>query len=155
FSDLYKKQGRDAEVEPALRKAIDLNPTDWRWPNQLGVYYLTTGRSAEAENQFKLAVNLSQDNARALSNLGVAYRDLERFGEARGALEKSIAVLPDYSSFSNLGNVLLQQGDYAKAAAAYQRSIDLNPSSYLAYANLASALLWSPGGKDKARPVFV
>jgi serine/threonine protein kinase/Flp pilus assembly protein TadD len=155
FSDLYKKQGRDAEVEPALRKAIDLTPTDWRWPNQLGVYYMTIGNPAQAEVQFRQAASLSPENPRTLNNLAMAYKDLERFAEARAALEKSISILPAYPSFSNLGNILLQTGDYAKAAAMYQRSIDLNPTSYLAHANLASALLWAPGERDKAGPVFL
>ncbi len=154
LADLYVKQGRDADVAAALEKAIDLSPSDWRWPNQLGLYYRSLGKLAEAESKLKQAAALSPDNSRPLNNLAIVYMDLGRFGEARATLEKSIGILPDYSNYSNLGTVLLEQGEYSQAASMYERSIDLNPASYVAYANLASALLWGPGGKDKARPVF-
>ena len=154
LADLYVKQGRGADVVPALEKAIDLRPSDWRWPNQLGLYYRSLGRLAEAETKLKDAAALSPDNSRPLNNLAIVYMDLGRFAEARATLEKSIAILPNYSNYSNLGTVLLEQGEYSQAASMYQRSIELDPASYLAYANLASALLWGPGGEQKARPVF-
>jgi tetratricopeptide (TPR) repeat protein len=154
FADLYKMEGRDADVEPARQKAIDLSPSDWRWPNQLALFYRSIGKFADAERLLQQSAALSPDNPRPLINLEVIFHDDGRLTDARAAIERSIAILPDYSSYSNLGNILLEQGEYNRAAAMYRRSIELGPASYLAHANLASALLWGPDGIDKARPEF-
>jgi tetratricopeptide (TPR) repeat protein len=56
---------------------------------------------------------------------------------------------PAYLRYSNLGVVFQQEGKYPEAVSMYQRAIDMNPSSYLAWGNLASAYLHSEGAKAK------
>ena len=157
-ADLFRKQGRGAEIEPALQRAIDLDPKDWRWVNQLGVYYLSYSvpvRLDLALQQFQKAIVLTPDNARAYSNLGLAYKNLEQFADAKKAFEKAIQFEADPSYFSNLGSTLQLEGDYAKAAEMFRRALELNPKNYIAAGNLASALVWAPGGEKAARPAYL
>jgi tetratricopeptide (TPR) repeat protein len=156
-ADLYRKQGRTKDIEAALQKAIDLDPKDWRWPNQLGIYYMYYSvpvRLNEAVLQFQKAIALTPDNARAYNNLGGAYVNQERFADARGAYLKAIQFEPESSRYSNLGAVLQIEGDYANAAAMFRRSLELNPSNYSAAGNLASALRWTPGKEEEAQQAY-
>jgi eukaryotic-like serine/threonine-protein kinase len=157
-ADLYRKQGRSKEAEPALQKAIDLDPKDWRWPNQLGLYYMYYSapvRLNDAVSQFQKAIGLTADNPRAYSNLGLAYKNQERFADARAAFEKAIQFEVDPSYLSNLGLTLQLEGEYAKAADTFRRALDLNPNNYVAAGNLASALAWTPGREEQARKAYL
>ena len=158
MADLFRKQGRHSEIEPALQKAIDLDPKDWRWVNQLGLYYMynsVPARLADAVQQFQKAIALTPDNGRAYNNLGVAYKNQERFADAKASFEKAIQLEPDPSYLSNLGSTLQLEGDYAKAADTFRRALELNPNNYVAAGNLASALVWTPGGQAAARAAYL
>lgn len=156
-ADLDRKKGRAQEIEAALQKAIDLDPKDWRWPNQLGIYYTyysVPARLNDAVSQFRKAIALTPDNARAYNNLGLAYTNLERYADARAAYQKAIQLEPDSTHYSNLGMVLQLEGDYANAAEMFRRALDLKPSNYVAAGNLASALRWTPGREEEARKAY-
>jgi serine/threonine protein kinase/Flp pilus assembly protein TadD len=155
LAELYNKQGRKADVIPNYLKASELGPGDWRWPNQLGYYYLTVGNMPSAIAQFEQAVKATPANARAYTNLGIGYARQDRLPEARAAYEKAIELDPTFNRFTNLGTVLSREGKYAEAVETYLRSIDLNPSNYLAWANLASVYDRVPNGGDKARDAYV
>jgi tetratricopeptide (TPR) repeat protein len=55
------------------------------------------------------------------------------------AFRKAIDLEPTFIHFRNLGMVLSENGKYAEAAAALQRSIALRPNSYRAWGLLAFA----------------
>jgi len=155
-AELFRKQGRNADVEPSYRQAMDLDPEDWRWPNQLAIYYLQSGKLEMAKAQFQRALSLVTDNARVYSNLGIAYLRSEQFDQAQAAYEKAVQMDPSYVNLVNLGGLLQREGKFAAAASVFQRAVDLNSSNYSAWANLASAVLWSSAdGKTKSRELFL
>jgi serine/threonine protein kinase/Tfp pilus assembly protein PilF len=155
LAGLYQKEGRSSEVEPTIQKAIDLAPGQWPYLNQLGTYYLATGNYRGAAEQFQKAAKLSPDNARALNNLGNAYRRQDRLADARAAYEESLAIEPAFNTLSNLGLLLEQQGFNEDSARVFQRAIDMNPESYVSWANLASAYNRMPGEKAKAKETYL
>jgi len=141
LGELYQKQGRDTEVEPAIQKAIDLAPGHWRYVNMLGTVYLSQGKYEQAVEQFRHAATLNPDNPRVFNNLGIAYLRWAKYPEAEAAFEKSIVLEPDYTRYSNLGLVFAWQAKYPEAVSAYQRALQLKPSDYLAWGYLAYAYL--------------
>jgi tetratricopeptide (TPR) repeat protein len=156
LADLYKEEGRTADVEPAIQKAIDFAPGAWRYLNQLGLYYLSTGNYAAAAQQFQQATALNSDNAHAWNNLALAYLRQYRLDQARTACENSLRIEPTYyPSLSNLGEVLEFEGRNAEAVEVYRRAVAVNPSSYMSWGNLASAQNRIPGGKPQARETYL
>lgn len=154
LAELYQKQGRTGDVEPTFQKAVDLEPGQWRYLNQLGLYYFSVGKNGEAARQFEAAVKLNPDNPRAWNNLGLAYRRLNRLAEAQAAYEKSLVLEPAFGTLSNLGTILQFQGKDAEAVEVYRRAVAMNPSNYVIWGNLASALNRTASGKEAAREAY-
>lgn len=140
LAELRTRQGRpEAEVEETLQKAVSLAPDDWMPNMQLGTYYLDKGKWAQAGERFQHTVDLVPDNPRARNNLGLVYRGLARLDDSIAAFRKAIDLEPTSIHYRNLGMVLSEDGNYAEAAAALKRSIDMRPNSYRAWGLLAFA----------------
>ncbi len=148
-ADLYQRQGHNENVEPALRKAMDLAPSDWRWPKLLADYDARAGHLDDAIQTDQDALRLSPDNPRVLNNLGLYLRDAGRLQEARDALRKATEIEPGYNRYSNLGGVERDLGNHAAAAAAFQEAIALNPGDYRAWQYLAD--LYQRDHEDQAQ----
>lgn len=131
-------EGRFAEGEALLKKALDKDPND-----SLALYLLGTSRLKS--NDFKAAVDLlnkavSKDGTQSeyFCNLGAARR---RFGDIQGAVDayqQALKINPDHAAaINNMGNILLQIGRVEDAEKSFQRAISIVPEYADAYRNLA------------------
>ena len=155
LADLYYRQGRLKDVEPNFIKSIELAPDDWRMANQFGVYYLRTGKSDLAVVQFQKAVSITPDNPRVLNNLGSSYRLQNRLSEARSKLEHAIEIEPSAMLYRNLGYVLTDEGKYSQAAETFQKEIELDRSSYVAWGQLGFAYFRMGENAAKIRETYL
>lgn len=64
-----KELGQMQQAEVNFKKAIALNPQDWRFYNALGTLYHTWNRYKEALTYFKKALELDSTNAKVHSNI--------------------------------------------------------------------------------------
>jgi tetratricopeptide (TPR) repeat protein len=120
------KQGKLAEAEAAIRKAIALKPDYALAHYNLGAALGNQGKLAEAEVAYRKVIELNPDDALAHYNLGNALNRQGKAAEAEAAHRKAIALKPDYAeAHCNLGNVLLDQGRFADALAARKRGHEL------------------------------
>ncbi len=146
----FIKDGDDLHITTQL---IDVSADKILWRDAIDVKFdkLLTVQDRVAQQIIKeLAVNLSPAEAanlkpeKPISALGYEYYlrgidlySLSQFSAAIGMLEKSTEIEPNYApAWAHLGrayttNASLQFGgreDYAKAQAAYEKAIALNPS---------------------------
>jgi len=152
--EVFEAEGRSADAIASVQNAIDLAPDDWRWQVVLGNYLYADGKLEEAAERYRKAVDLTPDNANALLDLGLAFLQLGRYNDALSNLQKSAQIQPSFFAYSSLSEVLTAQGKLADAVEMSKRARDLNPTNYLAWGNLASAYLWSPGGHDQAMDAY-
>lgn len=155
LGELYFREGRAKDIEPAFQKSVELGPDNWRMANEFGYYYLRVGKFDLAAAQFQRAVSLTPDNARAHNNLGYCYWRQNRLPEARASLEEAIRLEPGASRYLNLGHVLEDQGKYREAANMYQKAIDLDQSSYLAWGLLGSMYVRMGADPAKASEAYL
>jgi serine/threonine-protein kinase len=148
--ELYYKLGRAKEAEAALEKAVSLAPGDWALVQQLGAYYLETGRLAKAREQYQKAADLAPDNPRPLTNLAEINRMEGRAPEALAAIRKAITLEPTFSRHRNLGQILLEQGNYEEARPSFERAIEMAPDHYRAWGLLAEVYLATGVERKKA-----
>lgn len=151
---LHELQGRTAEVEPALQRAVDLAPEDWRYRRTLGNYWKNNGQAEKAVAELKEAARLAPRSRIPFNELGGAYLALENYGAAREAYEKSLAIEPNYLTYTNLAALQEQEGKYEEAVATLQQALKMRPESALAWGNLGSAYQWAKPGDARAREAF-
>lgn len=136
-----REQGRVAEAEASLRRALDLDPDFADAHCNLGVLLRAQGRLAEAEACLRRALALRPDFAPALNNLGHVLRNLRRQPEAEHALRRAIELSPDLvDAHFNLAAVLRDQNRLPQAEACYRRVIEMKPDLAEAHADLGAAL---------------
>ena len=158
-SEAYRELGRAQEAvnrfpdaEATYRKAIEARPDDWLAFNTLGSFFLARSRLAEAEAAYLRVIELTPDNTRGYNNLGVTYFRMQRPDDAARMWERSIAIRPGCAAASNLGSYYYSRARYGEAARAFERAVALSPNDFRVRRNLAAALHWAPGERDKARP---
>jgi tetratricopeptide (TPR) repeat protein len=144
--------GRPADAESAFRKAVNLRPSDWTIYKQLGLFYANQSRFDDAIENLRTVTQLSPDNAQGYVNLGVVLYQAGRLDEARQMFEISLGYERRPSALTNLGTLLFEQGDYAKAAEYFREAVERRPTNYQLWGNLGSAYYWSDD--DRFRPAF-
>lgn len=113
------QQGRMADAETALVRAVELAPESAGWPRQnLGAVKVMTGDNAGAIEQFE-AAGLS------------AYEDLDgsRVRPATAALA------------NNMANAYYFSGQHDEALALFERVVELEPDDHVYRRNLGDVLL--------------
>jgi serine/threonine protein kinase len=137
-ADLYRRQGRNEDVEKVFQKSIDLAPTDWRWHAYLGDLYSRTNRMDQALAEDKESVRLSPDNAFAYNNYGLDLLSAGKLEEARTNLQEAVRIDPSFTRYTSLGQVEFSLQNYSAAIADFQKALEINPRDYRTWQNLAS-----------------
>ena len=150
----HESLGRFADAEATYRKALAARPDDWQAYNSLGGFYAARGQWPDAEAAYQAVVRLTPDNTRGYNNLGVTYFRMQRPDDAARMWEQSIGIRPTFSATSNLGTLYFGRGRYSDAARAFERAVVLQPNDVRLWRNLAAALYWAPGERDKARAAY-
>ncbi len=155
----YVAHGQYERAAAMFRRATELAPDNARAFNNLGGTYQLMGDLERALAAFKRSVELAP-TAAAYSNLGTAEFYLGHTPEAATAYEHAIELMPGHFQFwANLGDAhRWTPGREGKAAAAYERAIDLareelrlNPGDGLVRSVLALCLAKTGRGAEAAR----
>ncbi len=130
---VQERQHRPAEAERHHRRAVELEPQNARYLNNLGYALLAHGDARGALPFLVRAVREDPTSARARNNLGFAYGRTGDFGRAaqQFALGGSAA-----ETQSNLGLAYELDGNRAQASAHYREALRLDPSLRRAQQNL-------------------
>jgi tetratricopeptide (TPR) repeat protein len=183
LGNLYKAQGRYAEAEPLLLKALKLSKqkqTNTAFSlNNLATLYESQGRYPEAEPLYLQALEIKKNElgdrhpstATSLNNLAALYRSQGRYPEAEPlyiqALEIHKTELGDRhpstaTSLNNLAALYKSQGRYPEAEPLYIQALEIkktelgdrHPSTATSLNNLAE-LYRSQGRYPEAEPLYI
>jgi protein O-mannosyl-transferase len=150
----YSQQGRLAEAEEKLQKAIRINPRNYELHNNLGIVYRKQGDLAGAIREYSISLQLQPTDPMAHYNIGNIYLSQGNLEGAMREYQASIRLAPDYDeAHNNLGIVYERSGKIDAAIMEFRRAISLNPENLNARNNLElcmkkAALLqknWSRG----------
>jgi serine/threonine protein kinase/tetratricopeptide (TPR) repeat protein len=140
--------GKTDEATSALQRALSLDPSNGRAWYTLGDIAYALDRRADAANAYKKALELLPDDWRSAVGVGnVAYRSGD-YDEAIEWYVQAAASAPDVAVPQNvLGAAYTMKANFAAAARAYQRSIEIRPTGS-AYSNLGTALFMEGRFRD-------
>lgn len=120
-------------------KAIQHNPTNPRYHNDLAKVYKMGGEFSQAEKHYLIAVQLNPDYVDAHHNLANLYALQNNFVQALKQYVKTIHLAPDYSeAHHNLGLLLLKYGKADEALKQFNNVIALNSQALMAHYHLAN-----------------
>jgi serine/threonine-protein kinase len=124
----YDRQRRYSEAVTQIQKAIELTPDNAQAYSNLAAVYLDTDDDkyvSNAEDALKKSISLSPSYW-AYANLGVLYYGERRYAEAADMAEKALQLNgDDYRVWENLGAAYEWLGQMDKAAAAYDRELEI------------------------------
>ncbi len=154
LAEAYRVQGRMDDAKKEFQVAIDLAPEEWRWLYLRGALELDAGNYKDAESDFKTALDKTPDNALVLRNLGIAFRKENRLSEAQKAYEQSLQLNPQEDTMISLGNVLMLEEKIPEAIDMFHRAVQVDPSDWFAWGELALAQYWKNGDSADTRNAF-
>ena len=149
----YLASGRSAEATQAYQKAVELNPYYWVNYNVLGNAYYQLANYGKAADCYRRVIELDPKNPYAYNNLGAVLVQSGKFREALEPLQKSLEFSSDGQAYSNLGIAYFYLKDYDKAISAYEKAVQLVPTSDMFTGNLAEAYSLI-GQKDRSQTTF-
>jgi tetratricopeptide (TPR) repeat protein len=147
-AELQQRARRD-EAMAEYRAALALDPDGVAaWVN-VGLIHSQRGERERAIEAWERAVALDPLRSRAHWNLGLAW--IEQGDVERGLqhLERSVAIVTAAptewarrrSAYAQLGQILLDQGLYARSISSFQSALELDPTHHAARLGLARALV--------------
>ena len=130
------------EAIAGLQKIDQMLPGKYYVQFYLGSCYLNQNEPVEALNHFQQALKFEpneQDMPTVYSYMGVALKDMEQYREALEVLEKGIELDNERTDLYNLkGFCHFKLKEHEQAIDSFQRVIELDPTSAIDYANIAS-----------------
>jgi len=139
LAGLYEASGRLGEAESIYRGLIARNPGDADGQIGLGRTLEAAGRFEEAETSYRAAVQVEPTYWGAYGNLGAFLAGRGRTAEAVEAFREVTEITPSSANaYTNYGAALQLGGDFEGSAAAYRRSLAIEPSAS-AYSNVGTA----------------
>jgi len=114
--------GQNAEAFGCFGRAVEADPTsafDWAGQgdvmNNVGFYY-------QALVYYEMALNLKPDSSNILTSKGRTLTRLGKYDDALDIFAQALDLNPDNTyTWESIGDVYYEQGDTAKADAAYAR----------------------------------
>jgi TolB-like protein/tetratricopeptide (TPR) repeat protein/DNA-binding winged helix-turn-helix (wHTH) protein len=142
---------RTADAERAFRQGVDVESTYWQAQTALGNFLFRHGRSGEAVGIYRRVTELIPASPLPYNNLGAALEMTGDFRGAAAAFDRSLALEPTRSAYSNSGTVYYFLGRYTDAARLFARATELAGEDHRVWGNLADALWQSERGREQAR----
>jgi len=151
LGEALNEQHKTTEAERALRKGVEVEPTYWEAQTALGNFLLNHGRAGAAVVTYRRVTELVPASPLAFNNLGAALEHSGDFQHAAAAFDRSLALAPSRSAYSNSGTEYYFLGRYADAARMYQRATELASQDHRVWGNLADALWQIDSRRPEAR----
>lgn len=144
--ELYRDD-QDTEAVAAFEQAVKLDPDLAEAHFRLALGYEALDKREEAESQYKKAVEAykkhldgNPDDAEAHYNLGQTYANLGQYSEAiREYRQATRLKTDDPDIYYDLGLAHTKLAQYDAAAAAFSKSLEIDPEYYRAQDALEEA----------------
>ena len=138
----------------ALARAIQYDPDNPQYHNNLGVIYRSLGRLEEARACYQTTIRLSPQNPEAHSNLAAILRLKGEFEAAIDSCLEAIRLSPETEEgYFNLALTYQAMGLSSESVRAYRQILKINSNHAVSWHNLGTALL-SQNRFDQAAVCF-
>lgn len=116
-----------------------MRPQYWRGYTSLAAFYVAQAEYEKAAAMWRRATEVDPDSYLAFNGLGEALLYLGKDDEAAPAFEKSIALRPNYSAYSNMAVALFRLRRFHESVRSYREALKLDPSDYQTWGNMGDS----------------
>jgi predicted O-linked N-acetylglucosamine transferase (SPINDLY family) len=135
------QRGDHGAAVARIQRAIELDPNNPGYRNNLGLALKALHRFDQAIASFQYALHLNPDYATAHVSLGNMLKDQGELEQAAAHFRIALTHKPELAeAHNNLANVLKGLAQYQEAIAHYQTALRLRPELSEAHNNLGNAL---------------
>jgi tetratricopeptide (TPR) repeat protein len=135
----YQHLNQPDKAEETYKRAIAVRPQYWRGYTFLAAFYVAQAEYEKAATMWRRATELDPDSYLAFNGLGGALLYLGKDEQATSAFEKSIAIRPNYSAYSNIAVALFQLRRFPDSIRNYREALKLDDSEYQTWGNLGDS----------------
>jgi len=146
--------GRVDEGMQQFNKALSIRPNSVPLHTDMGLALYNASRYKEALEAFERAVAIAPNSSATLTQAGAASQAMGDNARALSYYEKATAIQPRAETFSSMGTIYYGQGEFHKAANAYEAALLIRPLGSITHRNLGDAYL-RLGRKDDARRAYL
>ncbi|BBB64334.1 hypothetical protein UNDYM_0081 [Undibacterium sp. YM2] len=154
---VLRKLKRYDEAIKIAAAGLEKFPYERMFAEELGAVYAELSKYTEAEKFFRISIKIQPDSVAAYANLSNILVRQNRETEAKQILQQGLLIRPDALLYSNMGQILFNDGEYVKAAEAFEAAISPDkgsPARYDGWANWGDTLRWIPGQEEKAKKAY-
>jgi tetratricopeptide (TPR) repeat protein len=126
----YYLENRWEESEHLLKRALELEPGDWKIPNALAVLYAKSGRCSEALPIIENLLSYGLEHASNRQALGIWNQKNGQREEALNDYQRSIEFFPNigFSRFY-MAQIYLELGEHENARTHAMQELSIYPES--------------------------
>jgi Flp pilus assembly protein TadD len=125
---IYDRQKKYNKASLEYNAAVSQKPDEGLLYNNLGASYCLAGEFEKAIITFRKALEVNYLESKTYNNLGFALAKAGRYREAHEAFLKGGG--DEAQVYNNLGCVRLNQGEFEKAIADFEKAIEISPAYY-------------------------
>lgn len=147
------RQGNIEAGMEQFNKALAIRPNSVTLYSEMGLALYNASRFKEALAAFEKAIALAPNSSVVLTQAGAASQMAGDNAKALEFYQRSTAIQPRAETFSSMGTIYYGQGEFAKAANAYEAALLIRPLGATTHRNLGDAYT-RLGRKDDARRAY-
>ena len=141
LSEIEHSRKNEPKSREYLEKAIRLDPKNTKLVQQLAVSYFEENNYSKAAPLFEQLTKEQPTNADYFFLLGKSYEQLKAYPPALAALQQVLRIKSDYfEAYALISGIFFAQEDWARAAEALMRFLELQPKEAVAHFILATCL---------------
>lgn len=145
LAEVYQAGGYVENAIPAMRLAIEKDSTNEIYRARYGLLLVDSKAPAAAVIRLGEAVKIFPKSARIWLALGIAHLVDGQTAEAKKSFENSLAIEPkSVPALAYLATVAVEQADYARGAAMYERALGVEAGNAYLHFLLAETLAKIP-----------
>jgi Tfp pilus assembly protein PilF len=142
LAEVYEQTGHPENAIPAMRLAIQMDPTSEKYRFAYGMLLTNVYAPAAAAIRVEEALKTFPNSSNLWFALGLAFFKNEKMSEAESAFKRSIELNGKFApAFAYRGMIRVQSGSYAEAIALYEKALELNSELTVVHYLIADALL--------------
>ena len=147
LAEIYEKSGHVENAIPAMRLAIERDPSNEAYRFRYGMLLTDTKAPAAAVIRLQEALNQFPKSAKLWFALGVAHFTNRKHDEAAKAFERAVEFDQQFApAFAYLGMVYAEQGRFSEAIGLYEKALAIDDRLVAAHYLVADAILKQPSG---------